>query len=222
MDVTREFRTRYAAYLQSERWRETRNRALRRAYYRCERCHGKRSLEVHHLSYERLGAELPSDLEVVCHQCHADEHLAQMEQMPSQALYLKLAREVVRENPHDTMVGLSEMTKRKCATLGIRYNSEVIWRALELVVGKSIVEPTAADTSVRPTTPGQPISHEEAVALIRRLQLEPVMRAVCKPTSQMQPVSQRKADHVRALKLVMHSITDSIATCEALEAETER
>jgi hypothetical protein len=46
---------------------------LRSADYRCERCGSPgdaRSLEVHHLTYERLGRELPEDLMVVCWPCH--------------------------------------------------------------------------------------------------------------------------------------------------------
>jgi hypothetical protein len=31
-------------------------------------------VEVHHLTYERLGAELPGDLEAVCAPCHRAAH----------------------------------------------------------------------------------------------------------------------------------------------------
>lgn len=31
-------------------------------------------LEVHHLNYERLGAELDEDLELLCKRCHTIEH----------------------------------------------------------------------------------------------------------------------------------------------------
>lgn len=48
----------------------------------CERCgastgvDGRRG-ELHHLTYERWGCELPSDVEWLCRTCHArDSHLA--------------------------------------------------------------------------------------------------------------------------------------------------
>ena len=37
---------------------------------RCERCGHPHSLELHHKTYERLGRELTSDLEVLCRRCH--------------------------------------------------------------------------------------------------------------------------------------------------------
>lgn len=32
------------------------------------------SLQVHHRTYERLGAELPGDLQVLCPECHRSVH----------------------------------------------------------------------------------------------------------------------------------------------------
>ncbi len=37
---------------------------------RCGRIKSAANLQVHHLTYERLGNELPSDLQVLCHACH--------------------------------------------------------------------------------------------------------------------------------------------------------
>jgi hypothetical protein len=68
-------RLRYADYLRTDHWRETRERALMRAGHQCKRCEATdRRLDVHHLSYERLGRELESDLTVLCSICHAIEH----------------------------------------------------------------------------------------------------------------------------------------------------
>lgn len=60
----------YSEYLQSSLWRKKRNEALRRAGHKCEQCGATRSLEVHHLNYDRLGRERPSDLKVLCVKCH--------------------------------------------------------------------------------------------------------------------------------------------------------
>lgn len=57
-------------YLRSEHWLRTRREALARADRRCQVCNGQQSLDVHHRTYERLGAELPTDLTVLCRRCH--------------------------------------------------------------------------------------------------------------------------------------------------------
>jgi hypothetical protein len=53
---------------------------------RCERCGYAHELQLHHKTYERLGRELISDLEVLCHQCHekADEERALQGQIRSE------------------------------------------------------------------------------------------------------------------------------------------
>lgn len=76
----------YGAYLRSPHWRSIRAWALARANYCCESCrwpdlpHARRDngwerhLHAHHLTYERVGAERPGDIKVLCAICHADEH----------------------------------------------------------------------------------------------------------------------------------------------------
>lgn len=88
----------YADYLVSAEWKLSRKNALQRASHRCQSpsCeleylrslsdaelafeedemlppHAYR-LEVHHLTYARLGRELPDDLIVLCPACHAAAH----------------------------------------------------------------------------------------------------------------------------------------------------
>lgn len=68
----------YQQYLHSPYWRAIRRRALIVAAWRCQRCgRGQRDdvrLEVHHLTYDRLGCEQPEDLEALCDDCHGAEH----------------------------------------------------------------------------------------------------------------------------------------------------
>ncbi len=71
----------YAAYLASEQWRAIRNRVLCRDDFKCQRCgDGGRTekmtayLEVHHITYERRGAELLEDLVTLCRRCHGWVH----------------------------------------------------------------------------------------------------------------------------------------------------
>lgn len=64
-----------AIYLNSPHWRSRRLVALQKADWTCAGC-GLRSrrLDVHHLTYERIGQELDEDLEVNCRACHEKEH----------------------------------------------------------------------------------------------------------------------------------------------------
>ena len=65
----------YRLYLRTPEWRRTRAAALLRAGNSCslDVTHTD-GLEVHHRTYERLGAELVTDLVVLCHACHRLHH----------------------------------------------------------------------------------------------------------------------------------------------------
>ena len=65
---------RYQEYLRSAARRRTREAAIERAGGRCEKCRKTKwsvRLEVHHLTYKRLGKEKPEDLQVLCKDCHS-------------------------------------------------------------------------------------------------------------------------------------------------------
>lgn len=65
----------YQEYLQSPYWRRhVRPRIMRRAAGRCEGCGGDYALEVHHLTYDRLGHEHDQDLKALCAGCHSGQH----------------------------------------------------------------------------------------------------------------------------------------------------
>lgn len=65
----------YRRYLQTPEWSRARRAALSRADNACslDATHTE-NLEVHHRSYEHLGAELASDVVVLCHSCHQLHH----------------------------------------------------------------------------------------------------------------------------------------------------
>ena len=61
----------YREYLNSPEWANVRFRIIVRAGYTCEGCErDNRTLEVHHLTYLRLGRERDSDLLALCKTCH--------------------------------------------------------------------------------------------------------------------------------------------------------
>lgn len=64
----------YEEYLKTEYWRMTRRAALRHYGKQCGRCGSAEDINIHHRTYERLGAEELADLEVLCRSCHAQEH----------------------------------------------------------------------------------------------------------------------------------------------------
>ena len=64
------FSPEYRAYMKSDEWKKRRIRALHLANNRCQVCGEPGKLEVHHVTYERLGHEWDSDLLAVCKQCH--------------------------------------------------------------------------------------------------------------------------------------------------------
>lgn len=64
----------YADYLKTEHWQTTRQKALKRAGYKCQLCSSTENLQTHHNTYERLGGEKPTDLVVLCDDCHKTHH----------------------------------------------------------------------------------------------------------------------------------------------------
>lgn len=66
--------TDYNDYLLSPHWLSFRKRALDKAHHLCQSCGSRHSLQVHHLTYQRLGAELLSDVRVLCKDCHRSQH----------------------------------------------------------------------------------------------------------------------------------------------------
>ncbi|MBA1335853.1 MAG: hypothetical protein HPY66_1671 [Firmicutes bacterium] len=64
----------YHDYLQTDHWKEFRQAALDHYGRKCSYCGRKTSLNVHHLTYERLGCEELSDVTILCKECHMKEH----------------------------------------------------------------------------------------------------------------------------------------------------
>jgi len=63
----------YVVYMQSSEWQARRQAALKYASYRCQLCNRGRKqgqIKVHHRTYDRFGHENPSDLTVLCRDCH--------------------------------------------------------------------------------------------------------------------------------------------------------
>lgn len=156
----------YQVYLNSPGWRTTRNRALVRAHWRCSKCPAARGLEVHHLTYERLGLERDSDLEVLCATCHRGEHL----EHPSavNGVYLKIASEAVKREPFASIADLADMVKTACAKLKIPQLEGRINSALAVVCGNRLqTAPIEHEPARKLEAPA--VSREEAHGMLCRL-----------------------------------------------------
>jgi hypothetical protein len=109
-------KTDYRNYLASITWAERRRRRLIAAGHRCEfvpccefhddgprgpRCAVTENLEVHHRSYERLGAELDTDLEVLCRFHHRVRHC--------ESAVCELCEEFIFAHQQDAIAWVEEM-----------------------------------------------------------------------------------------------------------------
>ncbi len=64
----------YIEYLKSDAWKLKRLSKIQSVGYKCQRCNATdKLLQVHHLTYDRLGHERMDDLKVVCLDCHEVE-----------------------------------------------------------------------------------------------------------------------------------------------------
>ncbi len=61
-------------YYLTPEWFHIRNLKLEWSGFKCDRCSSNKNLQVHHKNYWSFGDEMPWDLEVLCGDCHKDEH----------------------------------------------------------------------------------------------------------------------------------------------------
>ena len=66
---------RYKEYLNSNSWKNLKAKVIKRDGGICQGCFLELPLDVHHLTYERIGDELGVDLISLCRQCHDRIHL---------------------------------------------------------------------------------------------------------------------------------------------------
>jgi phage terminase large subunit GpA-like protein len=162
----------YDNYLKTAIWRARRNRALKQALWTCERCGGRRELQVHHKTYERLGAERDEDLEVLCDTCHRGHHRTELHDHEQSRVYLKIASDALEANPWATVADIAEEVKTQCARLRLPYRTHEADKAINVLTGANRFKRGL------PTTPqefhereGRPLTHQESVEILTRLGL---------------------------------------------------
>jgi 5-methylcytosine-specific restriction endonuclease McrA len=61
----------YIQYINSKEWQRKRAKIIKARGNRCQRCRATDvTLQLHHRTYDRLGCELDTDLELLCITCH--------------------------------------------------------------------------------------------------------------------------------------------------------
>jgi len=64
----------YDEYLKTDHWKQVRSTAYGAAGGRCQLCNSGGEVHAHHRTYDNLGHEKPSDVTVLCAECHAKFH----------------------------------------------------------------------------------------------------------------------------------------------------
>ena len=64
----------YQKYLESDEWRDRRNKRIDLDEHKCQICGARHNLEVHHLTYARIFNEDIDDLITLCDKCHRTVH----------------------------------------------------------------------------------------------------------------------------------------------------
>ena len=64
----------YDEYLRTPEWTQRSLAVRKQAGWRCSACGSQNRLQSHHLTYRRRGYERPSDLLVLCRDCHRLVH----------------------------------------------------------------------------------------------------------------------------------------------------
>lgn len=101
----------YQNYLSSDAWKSIKTKVISRATCKCEGCgESERTLDVHHLTYDRVGMELMTDLVAFCAYCHMKAH--SMVEPSIWNEYLK--------NDTEEPKNISEMTKEELSVHRMR------------------------------------------------------------------------------------------------------
>ncbi len=210
----------YERYLTTGHWRTTRNAALKRAGYRCAKCTAGRNLQVHHLSYDRLGAETDSDLEVLCRGCHLGLHVHEVKN--GLGVYLKLVSETLAAESFHSMADLLEAVKVRCARAKIPYYDGQIHAALALLdrdkrLNFAAPMPEKYRELLHEGREGAPFTHAEACGLIAKLGAQVAL----KPMPTVRRITQHKADKRIALRQIAALLVDQVRACEEAEAAVD-
>lgn len=67
----------YETYLKSKKWTDFKAKVIGMRGFNCELCKSQKNIQLHHLTYERLGKEDINDVMILCKKCHEKAHKLQ-------------------------------------------------------------------------------------------------------------------------------------------------
>jgi len=76
-EKTAEWFDEHDEYLRTSKWRDKRDRVLKRDFYLCQACLRRKATQVHHKTYEHWKDEPLFDLISMCDECH--DHLTNID-----------------------------------------------------------------------------------------------------------------------------------------------
>jgi len=82
----------YAEYNETPHWRSFRAQILGTNLPTCPACFAAVAVNLHHLTYQRIGAELPTDVIGLCRRCHEATHQALDAFYPGKSLEFQAER----------------------------------------------------------------------------------------------------------------------------------
>lgn len=94
--------TSYAAFLASDYWRTFGNSVRN---LNCFGCGSSVRLQVHHITYKRLGSELKTDVVTLCSRCHVEVHEIAKGGEPLETAHLKLIGRIIRKREKKVVGG---------------------------------------------------------------------------------------------------------------------
>jgi len=204
----------YRAYLSTPWWRQRRNAALRIAGYACQRCGVKRELEVHHTSYQRLGEEIDTDLEVVCRGCHVGHHTNETQE--SVGIYSRIISAVITEGKFEEVSDIIEEAKCRCAAANIAVHQERFNAAVSRLIPRFPFKPAPERAELYHVgTPSEPLTRAEAAAILSKVGAA----FLIKHMPQVRPLTEREIEKRRALEIAAQAILYQVQRCEEVERE---
>ncbi len=205
----------YARYLITRWWFGVRNRALREAGYRCSRCQAGRDLQVHHLSYERLGAEESGDLEVLCRGCHLGEHVHVVQSQIG--IYSRILSEVVAERDWEDVSDALEEAKLRISKRRIPFHYEQFQAAAARLLPRVSFKPPTRKAELYDVAEHGPLTRAEAAGFVAKLGAQSLLR----PMPHVRLLSEDEDQRVAALRIVLQALHEQVKVCEAAEREQE-
>lgn len=136
----------YQAYLNSETWKHKRNKFLRKRNRRnrCKLCFGYGPVDVHHVTYARVGGrELSKDLKALCRDCHQFVHdciKVGNESNPRMYFYNRLAKAWNRE-----------ASKKRLWDLRVTYPARFKEKAMAFFYANEFAQATVQKTHATPS-----------------------------------------------------------------------